>query len=77
MNKYRIRYNTLNKGQDPPWRVFENDQEHLVDNVYITVPTRTECSEELGQTKYNIVCEGWMHIANGSAYISNSKDPAV
>jgi hypothetical protein len=77
MNHYRIRYNTLNRGQEAPWRVFENDQEYLLNNVYITVPTRTECREELGQTKYNIACEGYMRVENGSAYISNTQDPAV
>jgi len=41
------------------WRVFENGQEHLAANVGLVGETFTECTEESGETKWNIA-DGWV-----------------
>lgn len=63
MNKYLIRYN---KSRGEPgrgtlehvWRVFENDQEYLVKNIEINVPSKGEKTGE----DWSIVCYGYMSI---------------
>ena len=59
MNRYRIRYNQTrgNPGRgtvDHVWRVFENEQEYLVKNIHINVPSYGEKEGE----NWNIVCYG-------------------
>lgn len=64
MNKYKIRFNKSrgNPGRgtvNHVWRVFENDQEFLLKNVKINVPS---WSEKDVLEDWNIVCEGIMYI---------------
>ena len=59
MNKYHIRFNTKHNGNNLVWRVFENGQEHLAANVGLVGETFTECTEESGETKWNIA-DGWV-----------------
>jgi hypothetical protein len=69
VNKYHIRYNTTHGETDLVWRVFENGEEHLVKNFEIRVPVRGESTLENGIQKWNVACEGRMHITNGVAVI--------
>lgn len=69
MNKYHIRFNTANAGSPKVWRVFENGQENLVEQIDIRVPTWGEQTHENGQSKWNIACQGNMRIVNCTAII--------
>lgn len=74
MNKYHIRYNTQHNGSDLVWRVFENGVEHLATDVRIIGETFTECTEEYGQTKWNIACQGRLLWIGKAAVIVTEKD---
>jgi hypothetical protein len=69
MKKYHIRFNTKHCGSDLAWRVFEDGVEHLASAVKITGEVSTECTEENGQTKWNIVCYGNLSWDNKIALI--------
>ena len=74
MNKYHIRFNTKNNGNDDlMWRVFENGTEHLVKSLQIKVPVTDECTYEGEVKKWNICCEGIMTIEDGIAIITNEE----
>lgn len=61
--KYVIRFNTKHNNEtDLVWRVFENDVEHRVRGLDIRVPVSDCQTEENGETKYNIYCQGYMQI---------------
>jgi len=77
MNKYLIRFNKSrgkpNRGtMDHVWRVFENDQEYLVKNVKILVPSYSEKSGSQIGDDYNIACEGYMTIDKVTSTITIS-----
>jgi hypothetical protein len=55
--------------------VFENDEEHLASDVRIFGETFTECTEEHGETKWNITCHGRLvWAADQVAIIVTGKD---
>lgn len=63
MNKYLIRFNKSRgmpgRGtEEHVWRVFENDQEYIVKNVEINVPSKGERTGE----DWSIACFGIMSI---------------
>jgi len=68
-NHYNVRFNTKHGSTTLFWRVFENGVEHLVEHIQISVRLYDECSVEDGITKYNIACDGFMSIVDGTAYI--------
>ena len=74
MNKYHVRFNTKNEGSKLVWRIFENGVEHLASDVRIIGETFTECTEEYGQTKWNIACMGRMVWDKDAVVIVTSKD---
>jgi hypothetical protein len=69
MNKYHIRFNTQHNNTGLVWRIFENNQEHLVSHLQISVPVSDIVTNEHGVTKWNIYCEGTMTIKDKVAYI--------
>ena len=71
MNKYHIRYNTQHGESDLVWRIFENGTEHLVKEFYIKVPVYGESTMEFGIQKWNVACDGIMHIRDNIAYIES------
>lgn len=56
------------------WRVFENGVEHLAQDVRLIGETFTECTEESGQTKWNIACYGRLVWVDKTAVIVTGKD---
>lgn len=74
MNKYHVRFNTKHNGGELVWRVFENGVEHLAKDVRIIGETYTECTEELGETKWNIACTGRLVWVDRVAVIVTGKD---
>jgi hypothetical protein len=56
------------------WRVFENGTEYLVEHLDISVPLRDELTIENGTKKWNVYCEGYLTITNGTATIQNKRD---
>lgn len=70
MNKYYIRFNTQHGDSELVWRVFENDTEHLVRGLRITVPVSDIVTDKNGITKWNIYCEGTMRVIDGVAVIT-------
>jgi hypothetical protein len=55
--------------------VFENDEEHLASDVRIFGETFTECTQEHGETKWNIACYGRLvWAADQVAIIVTGKD---
>ena len=71
-NHYNVRFNTKHGETSLYWRVFENNVEYLVEHVQITARLYDEQSVEHGVTKFNIACDGYMKIVDGTAYISES-----
>ena len=69
MNTYYIRYNTQHGESDLVWRIFENGQEHLVKNFQVLVPMYGASTLEHGIQKWNVCCQGYMHITDGVAVI--------
>ncbi len=74
MNKYHIRYNTQHGESDLVWRIFENGVEHLATDVRIIGETFTECTNEYGETKWNIACYGRIVWVDKVAVIVTGKD---
>jgi hypothetical protein len=74
MNKYHVRFNTKHSGSNFVWRIFENGIEHLAQDVKLIGETFTECTEESGETKYNIACYGRLLWQGNIAIIVNEKD---
>ena len=72
MNKYHIRFNHQHNGSGKVWRVFENGTEHLVEHLDIRVPMRDDITVENGIEKWNVYCEGYLSIANGTACIDET-----
>lgn len=80
--KYLIRFNKT-KGmpgrgsKDHAWRIFEDDQEYIVKNVKINVPSWSEISGDgRGNDDWNIACEGRMKIfkETSTAWIMSQRD---
>ena len=74
MNKYHVRFNTKHNGSDLVWRIFENGVEHLAKDVRLIGETYTECTQEHGETKWNIACNGRMVWVDCVAVIVTDKD---
>ena len=75
MNSYLIRFNRAHNNTGLMWRVFENfDQgtEYLVEHVEINVPSKANVTFEYGTESYNLYCEGYISIANGTATIRDA-----
>ena len=70
MNKYHIRFNHQHNGSGKVWRVFENGYEHLVEHLDIQVPIRDDVTIENNVEKWNVYCEGYLAIENGTASIT-------
>jgi hypothetical protein len=70
MNKYHIRFNHQHNGSGKVWRVFENGTEHLVEHLDIQVPIRDDVTVESGIEKWNVYCEGYLALDNGTARIT-------
>jgi hypothetical protein len=57
------------------WRVFENfDQgtEYLVEHLDINVPCRGNITFEYDTDSYNLYCEGYISIVDGTARITQA-----
>ena len=74
VNKYHVRFNTKHAGSGLVWRVFENGIEHLATDVRILGETYTETTEEHGETKWNIACQGRIIWVDRVAVIVAGKD---
>jgi len=74
MKKYHVRFNTKHAGSDLVWRVFENGVENLATDVRIIGETFTECTQEQGETKWNIACHGRIVWVDRVAVIVTGKD---
>lgn len=74
MNKYHVRFNTKHNDSKLVWRVFENGHEYLASDVRIVGETYTECTQEHGQTKWNIACQGRIVWIDTVAVIVTDKD---
>lgn len=70
MKKYHIRFNHQHENSNKVWRIFEDGIEHLVEHLDIQVPMRDEVTVENGIQKWNVYCEGYMTIENGTASIT-------
>lgn len=71
---YQIRYNTQSKNDSTSWRLICDDEEILVEDIYITTETYTskDWVKELKQHKYHIICTGHLLIKNNVAYITTN-----
>jgi hypothetical protein len=74
MSKFHIRFNTKHNGSELVWRVFEDGKEHLAKDVRIMGETFTECTEEYGETKWNIACRGDL-AWDGNVAVIHSQSP--
>jgi hypothetical protein len=80
MKKYRIRFNK-SRGQpgrgsvDHVWRVFEEDQEYIVKNFKLNVPSESE--KEAGSDDWNVVCYGVMTIDKETSTAVISDDVSI
>jgi len=81
MNKYLIRFNKTRglpgRGSlNHVWRVFENEEEYIVKNVIINVPSQSETTGNgQGNEDWNIACHGYMTVdeKTGTATINSSE----
>ncbi|MES2557215.1 MAG: hypothetical protein V4604_13755 [Bacteroidota bacterium] len=66
-----IRYNTTSTGNHDRWRIIANEEEILVSEILINVPSYTSQNEmpEVG-LKYHIACEGVLTIQEDKAEIN-------
>ena len=71
MNKYHLRFNTKHNGSNLVWRVFENGVEHLAEDVKIVGEVFTETTQEHGETKWNVACNGNTHWDGKVAVITS------
>lgn len=71
---YKIRYNTQSTDDSTNWRLICDEEEILVEDIYITSQTNTtkDWVEELKQHKYHIICTGHLIIKDNVAYIINN-----
>ena len=75
MPKYHVRFNTQHGGRmDQVWRVFEDGVEHLASDVRIYSPLYTETTQEHGETKWNVACDGRLIWDGTVAIITADKD---
>jgi hypothetical protein len=74
MNKYHVRFNTKHGDSSLVWRIFENGIEHLAEDVRLVGETFTECTQEHGETKWNIACYGRLVWVEKVAVIVTGKD---
>jgi hypothetical protein len=74
MSKFHVRFNTKHAGSKLVWRIFEDGVEHLASNVSIYSPLYTECTQEHGETKWNVACNGRIVWDGTVAIITNEKD---
>ena len=74
MNKYHVRFNTKHNGSELVWRIFENGTEFMAKDVRLIGETFTECTEEYGETKWNIACYGRLVWVDKVAVIVTGKD---
>jgi hypothetical protein len=75
MNNYLIRFNRGHNNTGLMWRVYENfdhGTEYLVKHLEINVPSQGNITFENQVESYNLYCEGYLAIVNGTATISNS-----
>ena len=56
------------------WRIFENGTEYIAKDVRLIGETYTECTQEHGETKWNIACVGRMVWVDHVAVIVTDKD---
>jgi len=69
--RYLIRYNTESVDDSNRWRIIDGDQEFLVSEIRINVPTYT--SKDLMPVvglKFHIACEGELTVVNNIAEIN-------
>jgi uncharacterized membrane protein len=71
---YQIRYNTQSKDDSTSWRLICDNEEILVEDVYIDAQTYTskDWIEELKQHKYHISCTGNLLIKDNVAFITTN-----
>ena len=72
MNNYLIRFNRGHDNTGLMWRVYENfdhGTEYLVEHLEINVPSRGNITLENEIESYNLYCEGYLAIVNGTAII--------
>jgi hypothetical protein len=74
LNKYHVRFNTKHNGSELVWRIFENGVEHLAKDIRLVGETFTECTQEYGETKWNIACYGRLVWVDKVAVIVTGKD---
>ena len=75
MAKFHVRFNTKHGGNtNLVWRVFEDGQEHLASDVRIFSPLYTETTQEYGETKWNVACNGRLVWDGTVAIITADKD---
>lgn len=74
MNKYHVRFNTKHDDSRLVWRIFENGVEHLAEDIRLIGEMFTECTEEHGQTKWNIACYGRLIWSDKKAIIVSGID---
>jgi hypothetical protein len=74
VNKYHVRFNTKHNGSKLVWRIFEDGVECLASDVRIIGETFTECTNEHGETKWNIACHGRVIWVDTVAVIVTEKD---
>jgi len=70
-----MRFNTKHGGNMAVvWRVFEDGVEHLASDVRIHSPLYTETTQEHGETKWNVACNGRLVWDGTVAIITADKD---
>jgi hypothetical protein len=74
MTDIKIRYNTNCTDNHLYCRVLINGVEHLSEDVRLIGETFTECTNEYGETKWNIACYGRLVWVDKTAVIVTDKD---
>jgi len=75
VSKFHIRFNTKHNGNiSQVWRIFQDGTEHLASDVKIFSPLYTETTEEYGETKWNVACNGSIIWDGTVAIITNEQD---
>jgi len=72
MKHLKIRFNTKFLEGDPrlKWRIIQDDQEFLAEEIKISVPTyTTEDIIETGETKWHVSCDGSLSWQGKKAFI--------
>lgn len=69
--EFLIRYNTNSISNTDKWRIIIDEEEILVSEIHINVPSFTSKDEITGiGTKYHIKCEGILTIKQNIAEIN-------